>query len=114
MHPIPTWKILAPLALPVLAFTYLLFAGVLKLGPVLGGWDQFFGGVYFACAGVWMGAVSYLWPRLTPGFREKWRPPSRATPVIMALIFTVVGLGVAAKADTSGELHIPLPAELWR
>lgn len=114
MTTIPTWKLFVPVVPVAAMMAYLVFTGVVRPGPFRGDWSQFFGGLYFLCAGVWLAVISSLWPRLTPGFRDRWRPPdSRATPVLLSAIFSVVGIGLMVTSDMSAPLHIPGLSAMW-
>jgi hypothetical protein len=51
-------------------------------------------GAAFFLVGVWSGWCAVLWPRFSPAFQAAWRPPSQFTPILLCLIFGVVGGGV--------------------
>lgn len=88
---IPTTVVLLPLAVPMLLNTGLAVThgvGRIEVGTVF---TPLFG-ASFLLIGLWSLWVGMIWERTTDGFRSHWRPPSRATPFLIAAAFGGIGL----------------------
>jgi hypothetical protein len=81
VEPMPLWKALAPLALPVAVGLWSVASrqeGQLEFEPVMAV-APFFGGV-------WLLWVAWAWERIPYAIRESCRPPHRATPAILGVV----------------------------
>jgi hypothetical protein len=86
---LPTWKVLLPLAIPMVLLW--VTAAVDGKGPIETPVGRTTFGLAFFAVGVWSGFCGVVWQRLSPGFKRRWRPSSVATPWMLAVGFTLVG-----------------------
>lgn len=96
-EPIPTWKLLAPLVVPIA----LLYGSVAlshdKKGTDTPGSLLCFG-LAFLLVGVWSGVNVAVWERTSERYKSAWRPNSIGTPALLAVVFSIAGLVMTAQA----------------